>query len=135
MAFVVDNSVVTGWWAASQATTYTEAVLDAARTTSLHAPALWVLEFANVLRRARLCRAVDEAGSRAVLDNIAALGIEVHGLNENPASVLMLALQFGLSTYDAAYLELALRLQFPIACKDGALAQAARRAGVGFFQP
>ena len=40
-------------------------------------------------------------------------------------------LRFGLSSYDAAYLELALRLQLPIATGDGPLRDAALASGVG----
>jgi predicted nucleic acid-binding protein len=45
--------------------------------------------------------------------------------------LLSLALRFQLTSYDAAYLELALRLQLPIATRDDALAEAAWAAGVG----
>ncbi len=48
-----------------------------------------------------------------------------------PAALLSLALRFQLTSYDAAYLELALRLQLPIASRDDALADAAWAAGVG----
>ncbi|MDP1525337.1 MAG: type II toxin-antitoxin system VapC family toxin [Rhodocyclaceae bacterium] len=47
------------------------------------------------------------------------------------AENMALALRFGLSSYDAAYLDLAMRLGLPIAAKDGALHAAALRAGVG----
>jgi predicted nucleic acid-binding protein len=46
-----------------------------------------------------------------------------------------LALRFQLTSNDAAYLELALRLQLPIATRDGELAEAAWAAGVGMFTP
>jgi predicted nucleic acid-binding protein len=39
------------------------------------------------------------------------------------------ALQYGLSAYDASYLELALRLNLPLASTDGALRDAARKRG------
>ena len=38
-----------------------------------------------------------------------------------------LASELTLSVYDAAYLELALRLKIPLACKDGPLRDAAKR--------
>ena len=47
------------------------------------------------------------------------------------AGLLSLALRFQLTSYDAAYLELALRLQLPIASRDDALGEAAWAAGVG----
>jgi len=51
-----------------------------------------------------------------------------------PAALLSLALRHDLTSYDAAYLELALRLQLPIATGDGALAEAAWAAGVGVLE-
>jgi predicted nucleic acid-binding protein len=47
---------------------------------------------------------------------------------------LSLALRYDLTSYDAAYLELALRLQLPIATQDAALMEAARAAGVGVLK-
>lgn len=46
-------------------------------------------------------------------------------------TLLALALKYEISSYDAAYLELAMRLQLAIAAKDGALRIAAQMAGVG----
>ncbi len=48
-----------------------------------------------------------------------------------PGAILSLALRYDLSSYDAAYLELALRKQLPIATQDEALREAAWAAGVG----
>jgi len=48
----------------------------------------------------------------------------------SPSSVLTLAERHGLSTYDAAYLELSLRLGLPLATLDHDLAQAARSTGI-----
>ncbi len=47
------------------------------------------------------------------------------------SSTLLLARQEGLASYDAAYLELALRLELPLATLDTRLAEAATRSGVG----
>jgi predicted nucleic acid-binding protein len=135
MPLVLDNSVVTGWWTLSQRTDYTAAALEAARQTPPHAPALLVLEFANVLRRARQHGNIDDAQMHAVLNAIAALKIVVEAPCTDPGRIVSLSLQYGLTAYDAAYLELALRLNLPIACKDGALAKAADASGVGVFRP
>ena len=50
------------------------------------------------------------------------------------SELLALSLRFGLSSYDAAYLELALRRQEPIATQDHALRAAALAAGVGVVE-
>jgi predicted nucleic acid-binding protein len=47
---------------------------------------------------------------------------------------LSLALRYDLSSCDAAYLELALRLQMPIATRDDSLSEAAWAAGVGVIK-
>jgi len=57
--------------------------------------------------------------------------IRIEAAPPQPAALLSLALRFQLTSYDAAYLELALRLQLPIATRDDALAEAAWAAGVG----
>lgn len=49
--------------------------------------------------------------------------------------VLMLARAERLTTYDAAYLELAMRRGLPMATKDAALTAAARRLGVEVWMP
>jgi len=47
------------------------------------------------------------------------------------SSTLVLGRQEGIAAYDAAYLELALRLALPLATLDTRLAEAATRCGVG----
>jgi len=46
------------------------------------------------------------------------------------AKLAELARCFGLSAYDATYLELAIRLHLPLACQDGPLRSALAKAGV-----
>jgi predicted nucleic acid-binding protein len=134
MAFVVDNSVVCGWFIGNQTTDYTEAVASRLLDEKAHAPALWQLEFANVLRSACKRGALDAQGAHGVIEQIAALPIMVDRDTPGPAAILTLALRYDLTSYDAAYLELALRLQLPIATQDAALTEAARAAGVGLFK-
>ena len=130
MAFVVDNSVVIAWFVGSQATAYTNRLRERVRREALHAPAVWPLEFVNTLwslQRRRLLRAnqVDEIIGKAVR-----LGVTVHGEPVGLASLLGLARQFTLSSYDASYLDLAQRLGLPLASKDAPLITAAQRAGI-----
>jgi predicted nucleic acid-binding protein len=49
--------------------------------------------------------------------------------------IVHLARSHGLSAYDAAYLELAMRRGLPLACLDGKLKAAALAAGVALFMP
>ena len=131
MRFVLDNSVVVGWFLEDQATPYTDVVSVLLEQDQAVVPALWELEFANVLRTA--CRkerlTADEA--HQIIEQICALPILIDRETPGPAELLALALRYNLSSYDAAYLELALRLQIPIATKDEPLQAAAEAAGVG----
>lgn len=65
--------------------------------------------------------------------NIELLGGLPIAVDYTPGSIadnLKLATKYGLSSYDAAYLELAIRLRLPMATKDGGLVAAATRAGI-----
>ena len=131
MAFVVDNSVVCGWFLENQATPYSDAIAERLRDDRAVAPALWELEFSNVLRTACLRQRLTAEAAQRVIAQIVSLPIDVDRQPVPASELLALALRFGLSTYDAAYLELALRLQLPVATGDGPLRAAALAAGVG----
>jgi predicted nucleic acid-binding protein len=133
MPFVLDNSVVSGWYLENQATAYTDAVAQRLRDDRAHVPALWELEFANVLRTACVRQRLDAQRAQAIAAQVGALPIEVDRHPVARSELLALALRFGLSTYDAAYLELALRLQCPVATQDDAMRLAALAAGVGWL--
>jgi predicted nucleic acid-binding protein len=51
------------------------------------------------------------------------------------APILALARSHGLTAYDAAYLELAVRLGLPLAARDRRLEKAAQEVGVPLFTP
>ncbi len=131
MPFVLDNSIVSGWFIRNQATPYSEAIAVRLQDDRAVVPALWELEFSNVLRTACLRKAMTAQAAQAVIAQIVSLPIDVDRRAVPPSEVLTLALRFGLSTYDAVYLELALRLQLPIATLDAPLHDAALASGVG----
>ncbi len=129
--FVLDNSVVCGWFLDNQATDYSEAIITRLQVDRAVVPALWEFEFANVLRTACTRQRMAAESAQRVVTRVMSLPIDV---DRKPVAVsedLGLALRFGLSSFDAAYLELALRLQLPIATTDGPLRDAALAAGVG----
>ncbi len=72
--------------------------------------------------------------AQVVIAQIVSLPIDVDRHAVPPGELLALALRFGLTTYDAACLELALRLQLPIATLDAPLRDAALASGVGVVQ-
>jgi predicted nucleic acid-binding protein len=131
--FVVDASIAIAWVHPAQATTQSEAVLDlAAGGAVVRAPALWPLETANALlvltRRGKLTEEERISAQAALAQLSVLLDYEMAALAFGKLPDL--ATRYGLSVYDAAYLELALRRKLAIACRDGPLRAAAKRARV-----
>lgn len=131
MPFVLDNSVVSGWLLDNQATPYTSAVADRLLTDRAVAPSLLRLEYTNVLRTACKRQHLTAQHAQEAIAELAALPIDLDRELPDPGQLLALALRYELTSYDAAYLDLALRRQLPVATQDAALAEAARIAGVG----
>ena len=129
--FVIDNSVAAGWVLENQATAYSTHIASRLQTQSACAPALWEVELTNVLRTACIRQRLDARRAQQMLLRIDDMSIEVDRHPVPRRELLALALRFGLTTYDAAYLELALRRQLPIATLDQALVNAAMASGVG----
>jgi predicted nucleic acid-binding protein len=131
MPFVLDNSVVTGWYLPAQATSYSETVAGKLQTDRALVPRLWQLELANVLKTACTKGKLTQPRARQILDVLNQLPIEVDAdAPPNPRQLFELAMRYGLSSYDAAYLELAMRHGLPLATQDAELRLAAVAAGV-----
>ena len=113
---------------------YADAILDALRAPEAlaHVPTTWGLEIANVVARAEARRLINEAQSEAFLEMLSGTAIRPDDATFARAltDTLHLARRYGLSSYDASYLELALRTSSPLATLDADLAKAARKAGV-----
>jgi predicted nucleic acid-binding protein len=99
------------------------------------APAVWPLEVANGLIVAERRGLLGLAKSTLFLAKVSELRIEVDPkpFREMLAVVLPVARAYGLTSYDAAYLELAIRTGRDLATFDRRLAEAARAAGVKVF--
>jgi predicted nucleic acid-binding protein len=59
---------------------------------------------------------------------------DVQPVGEDVSKVLPLAREYGLSAYDAAYLELSMRHGAPLATLDGKLQKATGKSGCEHFQ-
>jgi predicted nucleic acid-binding protein len=95
-------------------------------------PSLWRLEVANVLRSAVRRGRCDEAYVDRMIDRLSQLPIGIDGETDHHAwtDTLSLARRYALTVYDAAYLELALRLRQPLATCDSELIVAAGQRNV-----
>lgn len=126
---VIDCSAAVPWFLDDEANAWSESLLDALPRHSLHVPALWHLEFANVLLTAQRRKRVSAKDARGLLARASRLPLATDGRVVPLVEIVDLAEVHGITTYDAAYLELALRLHCALATQDKALAKAARRLG------
>lgn len=130
MSFIVDCSVAARWLLPDEATPYTDAVFDLLNDQDAIVPALFLSEFANVFLKLARQRKLPRELALGAVQRFAALGLEVDRNTPDPERLFTLADHYGLSAYDATYLELALRRGLPLACWDGGLKTAAEKAGL-----
>jgi len=131
--FVADASVAIAWAHPGQATASTQAMLEAiAAGAVFEVPSLWPLEVANALLVLRRRGRITERERGLAAERLLMLPhvIDGDGMSLAFTRVTDLAVKYGLSIYDAAYLELAMRRDLPLATKDDSLSTAARKARV-----
>jgi predicted nucleic acid-binding protein len=132
---VVDASVSAAWFLPNEATPFTEAALASTASTEVWVPALWQLEIGNLLLNAQRRKRINDSKRRELVAAAAALQLRV---DREPVSMVeldALAARHGLSSYDAAYLELALRRRLPLATQDKVLLAAMAATGVALPEP
>ena len=131
MILVLDSSSTLTWVLDEESRSADEA-LDLLAVERAIVPAHWTLEITNALRLAVRRQRIKPDELAGILERLQILPISVdpetaqRGWND----IFSLANQYDLTTYDAAYLELAMRLEAPLATLDQQLARAARNAGV-----
>jgi predicted nucleic acid-binding protein len=136
VSIVIDASVAASWFFLDERTPESEAVLARVVDKGALVPGLWRLEIASVLqmaiRRGRIASAFRE---RAIV-RLAKLPIAVDSETDSRAwtTILQLSEQYRLTTYDAAYLELAIRSNRPLATRDTELTDAAKKAKVSLLK-
>lgn len=130
--FVVDNSVVMSWCFKDETNKYADVVLKRLTEASAVVPSIWPLEVVNVLLVAERQKRLSKSDSIRFITLLSQLPIVVE--YERPEIVmkalLILARANSLSSYDASYLDLAMRKGFPIATLDNRLIEAARKTDV-----
>ena len=136
--FVLDNSVAMRWLLGSEKRTdqiYAERVLMSLADATAFVPNLWHLEAANVLRGAERSQEIEIGETEQFISQLENLPIQVDLLTANKAfsRTLALARAYNLSSYDASYLELALREGLPLATLDKDLKKAALKAKVEIY--
>jgi predicted nucleic acid-binding protein len=128
MPFVLDASVVLDW-ALEEGGSAAEIARQRLTTDTGLVPSLWWFEVRNGLVVAERRRRTSPDISAAFLHRLSAFPLAVAGLPDE-STLLTLARRHGLTVYDAAYLELALRERLDLATLDTELADAARAESV-----
>jgi len=130
--FVIDNSVVMAWCFEDETSQYADAILDRLEVSKAVVPSNWPLEIGNVLLIAERKKRLSQADSIRFIALLSELPIMIE--QEPPErmlkEILALAREHQLSSYDASYLDLAMRKGLPIATLDNGLIAAAKRSRV-----
>ena len=124
MPIVVDNSVVLCWCLADESDPLADKAMQRVVNDGAVVPGIWWYELRNALvvneRRGR----IDTADTIAILADLREMAIAIDR-DHDDGVLFSLARQHGLSVYDAAYVEVALRRGMPMASLDRQLRQAA----------
>jgi predicted nucleic acid-binding protein len=131
--FIPDASVSLGWCFSDEATPYTEALLDRLIGGEEAAvPSHWPLEVLNGVIQARRKGRVNEQTVQWYFSSLASFHIVIDAGPgfQRLIAIRELAERHRLTSYDAAYLELAMRLNLPLATLDGELRRAAQAENV-----
>lgn len=133
---VLDCSVSMAWWFDDEYDVYAEQVLDLLDQAAAIVPAVWPLEVTNALLIGERRGRISPDDSSRVTELIAQLPIIVDEETHVRAmgAVMALGRNFRLTAYDASYLELAMRLEIPLAASDRALVQAAQASVTALWE-
>lgn len=132
MPLVLDCSVTLAWLLPDEKNAVVDALMDGLARDAVLVPPVWPLEVGNVLLVAMRRGRISSEDRGRMLKDLRALPIEIDGTASNQAlgGTLEIADRYGLTSYDASYLELALRRSLPLATLDAALRNACVSLGV-----
>ena len=132
MSLVIDSSITLAWVYSGETTPAVSQVLEIVSARGAWVPALWRLEVANVLQMGVRRGRHDAIFRDSTLSDLVQLPVSTDHETEKHAwgASLRLAERHRLTTYDAAYLELAQRRRLPLATLDDELRTAAKREHV-----
>lgn len=135
-AFVLDVSVPLRWLVVSQGNLYTSEVLSKMSSNTVAVSAGWPSLLADRIRAAEIAGTVTAARADRFLSQLRSVSIFVDPMGEQVWDAsLRHARVHQLQVREAEMLELALRLDLPLATDDVHLATAATVLGIPIFQP
>lgn len=135
--FILDCSIALAWCFPDENAPYPQTVLDSLAEARAVVPSLWPLEVGNALLIGERRNRSSQADTVNWLGFLASLPVTIDDETNAHAwsDVLSLARSHRLSAYDAAYLELALRRNLPLATLDEDLKNAASAVGIAEYKP
>lgn len=134
--FVLDASIVLAWLLPDEQAEQAEKVVIQAMLAGAFAPALFHLEVANALRSNIKRRRIDVGYRDKALEQLERLGVARDRESFDPtvlAETVRLSDKHDLTVYDAAYLELAIRMEAPLGTFDDDLRRAAEAEDVDVY--
>jgi predicted nucleic acid-binding protein len=133
---VIDASLALAWCFPDEASDYADGVLVALKDRTALVPAIWPVEIANALLVGERRKRIRQPEVRRFVELLKGLNILEDGQSfaDTVSNILPLAREHDLSAYDAAYLDVAVRHEAPLATLDAALQKAARAAGIKIFK-
>jgi predicted nucleic acid-binding protein len=136
MPLVVDASVALSWAMPDESSDYADAVLAVAEREGIRVPELWAREVANGLAVAHRRKRITSDDERVFLAALSRLNIRVDHVPSAATAIgdgTAAAIRYGLTAYDAAYVDLAAREGLKLATLDTAMQRAARESQVEIF--
>jgi predicted nucleic acid-binding protein len=135
VSLVLDCSATLAWIFPDETTLPIRALFAQVIQAGAFVPDLWRLEVANCLTVAVRRGRITAADRRESLTDLNDLPISIDNQTGRHAWTRTVAIadKHSLTVYDATYLELAMRLSFPLATLDADLRKAAKAEGVALL--
>jgi predicted nucleic acid-binding protein len=130
MHYVIDASTALGFVFDDEDDDRGVRLLASLAQDTLSVPGIWYAEVVNGLIQAQRRKRIDGAAVDRAIAHFGSLDIRPDAGEPDMLAIRRVADAHRLTAYDAAYLELALRAQLPLATNDSALAKAAKARGV-----
>jgi predicted nucleic acid-binding protein len=133
---VIDASVALAWCFPDEASDYADSVLLALENETAIVPAIWAVELANALLVGERRKRIHQPEVRRFVELVMGLSVVQDGQAsaDTVSNIVPLGREYNLSAYDAAYLDVAVRHEIPLATLDHALRKACTTAGIKIFR-
>lgn len=133
---VIDASVALAWGFPDEASDYADQVLVALAGQTILVPAIWATEITNAVLVAERRRRIRQPEIRRFVELLGDLTVVMDSqtVTDSVSNIAPLGREYGLSAYDAAYLDVAMRHGAPLATLDRDLRKAGHEAGIEIFR-